>query len=74
MSEEFSWTYFFLGRWMLSFYAGIFIIIGIKIENYRRQKKLKQTTKAHNSLGVMPGDTTPMNIIAINIGKCYLIS
>jgi hypothetical protein len=42
MSEEFSWTYFFLGRWMLSFYAGIFIIIGIKIENYRRQKNVEK--------------------------------
>lgn len=40
MNEETSWWYIFSGRWMFPFYAGIFMILGFKFENYRRRKNI----------------------------------
>jgi hypothetical protein len=61
MSEEFSWTYFFLGRWMFPFYAGIFIIIGIKIENYRRQKNVEKEIESIINRNISLRDNSGFN-------------
>ena len=40
MTEEFLWWHIFASRWMFPFYGGIFIFLGLRIENYWRTQKL----------------------------------
>ena len=41
MNEEYLWWHIFASRWMFPFYGGIFIMLGLRFENYRRTKKLE---------------------------------